>query len=225
MDWDIIPEVFYDIIARIIPGSVLVIAACMVYFGPSQVLETLLTNSDLVDARLTLAFLLLAYLVAVIVGPIWEVAGDLKRWKERMEEKREAEEQETAGSTSVEAENAKDASLDPDRILFRTLKHLPKAAAKLSKFQAEVKLCEVLIVGFGVLGPVNLGLCVFGDSLYRVERVFLLAAMAISTFSCCAWRSHLRKQHDEDQRILHSILEEEKADAKAKAPRWWEIWK
>jgi hypothetical protein len=125
----------------------------------------------------------------------------------------------------VETEKAEAASSDQDRILFRTLKHLPKAAAKLSKLQAERKLCEVLIVGFVVLAPVDLGLCVFGDSLYRVERGFLLAAMAISAFSCCAWRSHLRKQYDKDQRILHSILEEEKADAKAKARKWWEIWK
>jgi hypothetical protein len=233
MDWNVIPEVFYDMIARVIPGSVLVLATTMIYFGPSKVVKMLLSDSTEIDAPLTLLFLLLAYLVAIVTGSVWEAVSCLaKRWKDwmkRRREKKKSEKIEAAASTPMKVEKAKDAPFDIERAFFRVRKDLPQEASKLLKIQAEKRLCEVLIVGFSVLWPVDLCLCVFvGSSPYQGERAFLLGTMALSIFSCWEWRIYLENLYSGSLHKLQDILDEQerkKADAATKAKKWWQIWK
>jgi hypothetical protein len=232
MDWNVIPEVFYDIIARVIPGSALVLTTAMICLGPGKVVKTLLSDSTEIGAPLTLLFLLLAYLVAVVTGQVWNVAGDgEKRWKDwarRRREKKKSEEAEAAASTPIKVEKAEDAPFDTERAFFRVRKDLPQEASRLLKIQAEKSLCEVLIVGFSVLWPVDLLLCIFGPPPYWGERAFLLIAMALSIFSCWEWRIHLENQYLDSLGMLQDILDEQerkKTDAAAKAKKWWQIWK
>lgn len=235
MDWNLIPEIFYDIIARIIPGSALVLATAMIYLGPSKAIKMLLSDSTKIDAPLVLLFLLLAYLVAVVTGQAWNVAGDgEKRWKEwarkrrEKKEKKKSEEVEAAGSTPMKVEKAQDAPFDLEKAFFRVRKDLPQEASRLLKIQAEKSLCEVLIVGFSALWPVDLLFCVFGSPPYWGERAFLLIAIALSIFSCWEWRIHLENQYSGSLRMLQGILDEQerkKADAAAKAKKWWQLWK
>jgi hypothetical protein len=235
MDWNVIPEIFYDIIARIIPGSVLVIATTMIYLGPSKVVKMLLSDSTEIDAPLTLLFLLLAYLVAIVTGSVWEAVSCLakrwgecnlaKRWKDwikRRREKKKSKEIEAATSKPIKVEKAQDVPFDTDRTFFRVRKDLPQEASKLLKIQAEKRLCEVLIVGFSVLWPVDLCLCVFGSPPYQGEQAFLLGAIALSIFSCWEWRIHLENQYLDSLGMLQDILDEQerkKADAAAKAKK------
>jgi hypothetical protein len=232
MDWNVIPEIFYDIIARIIPGSVLVLAATMIYLGPSKVVKNLLSDSTEINVQLTLLFLLLAYLVAVVTGQAWNVAGDgEKRWREwarRRREKKKKKSKEVETAKPIEIEKAQDVPFDTEKAFFQVRKDLSQEASRLVKIQAEKSLCEVLIVGFSALWPVDLLFCVFGSSPYRGERVFLLIAIAFSIFSCWEWRIYLEDLYSRSLRKLRDILdeqEEKKAEAAAKAKKWWQIWK
>jgi hypothetical protein len=196
MNWDVIPDVFYDVIARVIPGSVLVLTATVVYLGPSKVVE-MLSDSPKIGAPSILLFLLLAYFVAIVIGPVWK------------------------------ALSCKDAS-SGDETLFRVRRDFPDAVSKLVKIQAERDLCEVLGVGFSVLWTIDLYLCVFGSSLYREERVFLLGAMTLFILSCGIWWNQLTKLYSDDLDILQDILDEQerkKAEAAVQTKKWWQVWK
>jgi hypothetical protein len=156
MNWNVIPEIFYDIIARVIPGSVLVLVSTMIYLGPSKVVKMLLSDSTKIDARLTLLFLLLAYLVAVVTGSVWNIADEAEKgWKEWMEKRREKKEKKSeeaeATPKKTEGGKAQDAPFDTEKAFFRVRKDLPQEASRLLKIQAEKSLCEMLIVGFSAL--------------------------------------------------------------------------
>ena len=58
MNWGLIPEVFFDVIARLVPGSLFLVGALAVHFGPKRFAEGL--PSALPSANL--AALLLFYL-------------------------------------------------------------------------------------------------------------------------------------------------------------------
>ena len=226
MDWNVIPEIFYDIIARVIPGSVLVLAATMIYLGPSKVIKSLLSDSTEIDAWQILLFLLLAYLAAVVTEQGWNIVGDEEKRERKRREKKKSEE-EAVPSKPIEVEKAQDAPFNKERAFFRIRKDLPQEASRLLKIQAEKKLGEVLIVGFSALWPVDLLFCIFGSPPYRGERAFLLIAIALPIFSCWKWRMCLEKQYSDTLRMLQGILDEQerkKADAAAKAKKWWQFW-
>jgi hypothetical protein len=75
---------------------------------------------------------------------------------------------------------------------------------------------------------VDLLFCIVGSPSYWVERALLLIAIAIPIFSCWRWRIYLEDLYSRNLRKLQDILDEqerEKAEAAAKAKKWWQFWK
>jgi hypothetical protein len=55
MNWDLIPEAFYDFIARLVPGSLFLVGAFAVHFGPktfAEVLASALPSANLASLLL-----------------------------------------------------------------------------------------------------------------------------------------------------------------------------
>ena len=226
MKWDLIPEIFYDFIARIVPGSVLILTTAMVCLGPRKVIRFLVSDSTEIDAKLILLFLLLTYSVAVVIAPVWTALSDLTKKRRPKKEEKANNVEGALVPTSPETGHDRETKSLPssERTLFQVRKELPQEASRLIKMQAERGLCEVLIVGFTILWPVNLVLC-FCSPYHRIERLLLLAAMSISILSCFRWRNSLQRELTENLDVLQDILKDQKKKSDTKAQKWWKFWK
>jgi len=176
MNWGLIPEIFFDVIGRVIPGCLLIMAAILVGLGPSRSLELILTTSSAMTISSLLLLVLCSYFVAVVMKQVWEAIRALKTSKEQV-------------TTEI------------DIILHNIGRSLPAEAAKLLKIQAEKNFCEVLIAGLGVLLPIQLWLLWSGSMAY-----WLFWAIVLSILACWRWRGDLEELHQKSVERLRPLL-------------------
>lgn len=137
-----IPQVFYDLIGRMIPGCLLLMIACLIFPEPSTLREffsttTITTTSgattSVSDFGISASVLFFAgfiasYVLGALLGGIAEVANPhlWKREKTQLTNKRE-----------------NDISYVYDYIHF----HRPDIGARIAKLSAERHMCRVIFVG------------------------------------------------------------------------------
>ena len=173
MNWDLIPEVFFDLIARVFPGSILLVGMLAVRFGPagfSQVVEERLPSAN---STFLLLFGLLAYFVAIVMKEFWESLAAIppRKGQDRR---------------------------PPSGQLLVIQKRIPSEASRLRKLQAEKNMCEVLVPGLAILLLGNLWMILAGNSGDLGERVALAAVFLTSGVACWRWRRRLERLYRED---------------------------
>ena len=115
-----VPQIFYDLIGRIIPGSLLLIIAFVIFQGPLAI------NAS--ASILVLAFLTVAYVLGALLGGVTAVINR-DFWKSKKRDLTKKKED--------------DVSYIYDYIQF----HRPDIGSRLAKLSAERHMCRVITVG------------------------------------------------------------------------------
>lgn len=75
MNFSFVPQVFYDLIARLVPGSILVCSSILVFKGPEKCFtyyHKLLEGGWTPSFFIIGSFLLVAYILAIVLSGFWE---------------------------------------------------------------------------------------------------------------------------------------------------------
>jgi hypothetical protein len=188
MNWDFIPEAFFDFIARLLPGSLFLVGAFAVYVGPQTFAEALASPSSSANFGSLPLFALFAYFAAIVLKEIWEFGA----W---------------IGARFV---SRKAGRVGPSDDFLRIRSRMPAEVTWLLKLQAEKNICEVLVPGLGILFLGNLWLIAplpWGDS---TERIALGLVLLISTAAFWRWRKSLERFYCEGLAIVKLLSEEPK---------------
>src|SRR5689334_931684 len=163
--WNLIPQVFYDLLARVIPGAALITLTFIVLFGPKPFADFVLKSPE-GDKLFSTSFLLLwglgSYLTGFLLDRLWDMT--LGRLASLRDTKTEAHcQQECLAEHNRVQKALKHPELDivpgslPRAFVMRD--HLrqiaPEEVSRLNKVRAERRLCQVLLLGFFTLLVVN----------------------------------------------------------------------
>ena len=180
MNWGLVPEIFFDVIGRVMPGCLLIVAAMSVGLGPRRASELILPSALGIGASALLLLALASYFVSVTLKQVWEWIGAMRKQK-------------ASGDFSV--------------ILHTIGRSQPAEAARLVKIQAEKNFCEVMIAGLGVLVPIDLWFLWAGSEAVTRERLWLLGAMLLSILTSWRWRLRLETLYRSSIETLKSVAE------------------
>jgi hypothetical protein len=210
----LIPQLFYDVIGRIIPGAALLASALILFEGPEKALRHIATWSNPPDANIPIALVIIgnilaAHILATLLGGIWfrvfrlRYSGKLlglgkylNAWGKRGEDKIEQRFNQILDGAYSETDNIRKMKSTTDRIAYAydyVLLHCPKAGARIAKLRAEQHMSGVLMIGFVIL----ILFCYWfpyikqAGLLFWLGIEFLLIAAVISAGSL-AW--HLEKR-------------------------------
>ncbi|MFY9823896.1 MAG: hypothetical protein WAM82_21125 [Thermoanaerobaculia bacterium] len=197
-----IPEIFYDLIGRIGPGALLLLAAFVTWLGPVQArlevdnLFEKFHNKEEWFYFLVIAFL--AYLVGVVLTALWD-------WLEKPARHPGGQQRKSLKLTE-KLLAGKVSEWRPDvGLLVRYVNvHLPAEGFLLVKIKAEENFCKTMITGLGLI----LGLAIVspGSALFRngdsAMSVLLVGAMALSALACWLWKGYLSERYEDDLRSL-----------------------
>ncbi|HEX6901248.1 MAG TPA: hypothetical protein VF789_16100 [Thermoanaerobaculia bacterium] len=202
MNWEVIPEVFFDVVARVVPGSVLLLAALLVSEGPAEGGRELIKYLSGATFGTGLVFVLFAYFIALILKQIWDLI------ELRLQKKKGTNDPDPLYKIYCDIK-AKDqpgrVELPDTRIVISCIsRSLPDEGLRLLKIQAEKNLCEVMLAGLPVL-------LLFGVwQLAREPRLglaWLLFALVVCVASFFSWRAGLETLFRHDLCALWRLLE------------------
>jgi hypothetical protein len=190
MNWDLIPEAFFDFIARLVPGSLFLVGAFFVYFGPQTLAEMPASAFPDADLASLLLFGLFAYFAAIILKEIWEFGARI-------------------GDRIV---SCKAGRAGPSIEFLRIRSRMTAEVSWLLKLQAEKNICEVLVPGLGILFLGNLWLIAALPSERSTERIALGLVLLISTVAFWRWRKSLERFYCEGLAIVERLSKEPKSE-------------
>lgn len=207
MNWQVIPEIFFDLIARVVPGSFLLLMALLVSQGPEKGVRELVRYTSSSSAGAVLAFALVAYFTAVVLKQAWCFFES--RVKRKNSEGNTGQDQVYKTYCAVRAKDqlARAEYLPDSRIILSCiLRSLPEEGLRLLKIQAEKNLCEVILPGLVVLLVLNSWL-LFSVPSESFGRVWLLFMIVVSGLSFFMWRADLEGLFQRDFCALWRLLE------------------
>ncbi len=189
--WNLVPQVFYDLVARVMPGGVLIVASTLVITGPSDAIGLITKpndNTELFSIGAFLIGILLAYAIGIIVGQLWEITIGRTIRKTLAQEERSCKDtclaehnlllkQVGRPEVNLEASNLPRVSTMREHLRIVA----PQDAARLLKVRGEYRSCEVLCIGFLTLLAINSLVLRYDPS---IERMTLEALLAIAVPIC-----------------------------------------
>jgi hypothetical protein len=210
--WNLIPQLFYDFLARIVPGATLILFSALVVFSPMIAANFILNSQDnsmIFAVGPLLLWILGSYLIGFILGQLWEITiGRFTKQAERQIEAECKQEclkeynkfQKALGHPELDIEISK---LPRAFIMRDHLRHVaPSDASRLLKVRAERRLCQVLILGFIFLGILN---AVYILMQLKMDRVILEIFLIIMIIAC--WSRTLRlHKHFENGTIASWLI-------------------
>jgi hypothetical protein len=190
---NLIPQVFYDFLARIIPGAILIVVTTIIMVGPATAADFLL-NSPNSDKLFSIGFILLwalgSYLIGFLLGNLWEMTLEqLTRSSERNIETKCKEKCLTEYNQTQNALKRPGLDIAPDNlprisIMLDQIRHIKsEEASRLLKLRAERKLCQVLLLGFFILSIVNGMYLVMQLETARIVLEILLIGTIVTCWS------------------------------------------
>jgi hypothetical protein len=183
LSWNIIPELVYDIVGRVMPGAWLIVIGLVVAYGPTSVFDKIKEASKIPDTSISgLLFLALAsYFVGVLVQRIYELADrpDREKWK--------------------------------DETIYIVKKEHPEEAARLLKISAEKSFCEIMVTGLIIFAFVDVYLIYkAGQSFLYNERFWLLLGIILAVALFGVWHQTLKDYYDTTVAVLAKLVPESK---------------
>ena len=196
MNWGLIPEIFYDVIGRVMPGSLLIVIGVIVVVGPTTAFKSIPSKLPEVSVSILLFLALASYFVAVVVKEM---------------------------SDFVKAPNPKKRNQtdwdDPKLYTIRRLQ--PQEAARLLKIQAEKNFCEVLVPGLAILVMLDL-ILLWNNPLISLnetirfflkhpisgfnESIGLLLGMLVVSRLCWSWKVTLEEVYESSLNTLYLLV-------------------
>ena len=179
MSWDIIPEFFYDLIGRLLPGAILLVLAVFVFYGIEPGLKHLLGGAKDATVLIVILMLLLGYFVSRLMeafSEYWRMLCNHLRCQNRLScQKNGAQDlpqpdtaqpqnaplTETEQKTRIHACIQQRYRLERPTeglvgyiIVSKIRRYLPAEGFRLLKMQAEQSFCQAIIPGLLLLTPV-----------------------------------------------------------------------
>lgn len=201
--WDLVPQVFYDFIGRVMPGAVIMITGYLLVFGPDRAVKIVSRTSAKPSLLNLWSFLLLAlaaYVVGIVMGQIWIITFGKIRSKSRKEAAQQCMKLGVTQYNKVKkalgkSELALNLTELPD--FFIMLDHLrvcsSTESSRLLKLRAEKRLCQGLFVELGILSIVNIYFMYGFSEEFFTARVVLEIFMIITMFCCWTWMVRLER--------------------------------
>lgn len=156
----IIPQIFYDLIARITPGIVVILAGLFVWFGQGVPKQTIVGMLDWLGKEnspvllVLFFFLLCAYILAFLLDGVW---GFLPRKFFQDEQESYHDEILTdfkKSNSEFDESNYRfpGVALRYDAVRLRDA----NAGARLAKLRAELHMLRILVIGLSIVSVLNI---------------------------------------------------------------------
>jgi hypothetical protein len=194
MPLSLIPQVFYDLIARVVPGSVVVIMWYLTMLGPKKAINTLITISpkqNIISLWSFALLIMLAYVLGFILNELWDLT--FRKIKRKTSQERKSRHLKSSiaqydrirkcfGKSELQFGHEDLPSLHTmhDHLRLRS----DSEAYRLLKLRAERTLCEALFTGIFLLPIVNVLFWYNGGNLLMLDRIALelVVIVALLTF-------------------------------------------
>lgn len=180
---NVIPQIFYDLIARIIPATcILIFKALTIIFFNKENGELIISFFGRKDFNVgnylnlwtTLYVVIVAYLLSLILKLPSEWTSELKLWRklffvkeQTIDSERYLKEKESFGNQSVKIP-------EPWKLFSIVRVKLPDEGYRLLKMLAEIRLCEMMFFAFIILAVVNIILLFFSSSNLSVRIIAII---------------------------------------------------
>jgi hypothetical protein len=208
MDATWIPQLFFDLVGRVLPGAILILTGFAVVFGPSRALS-LMSNKDPLTFGSSVLWSVLAYFLGLMASQLWGATiGKLAKRRESKIDQKCLEKCLAEHNRIQEALGGPQIHISPDKLprVFVMHDHLrlvdKDEALRLLKLLAEQRLCHSVSFGFLAMVILNIWLYVSDPSRERlvleggivlVIIVFWGRALRLREFfatgTCVAWFS------------------------------------
>ena len=190
--WSFVPQLFYDFLARIVPGVILMATAVLVVLGPASGVRRLVYPSASANfyALGPLALLLVgAYLLGLLSGELcrkyfrWRFKARYDAIDDKCKERALAEHNAALTGLGKPALSIGVSQLPNVAVMRDHIREVnPANAARLLKVRAEKRLCEVLALGFLGLALLNLVYLPFARPVGA--RLVLELLLLVGWYSC-----------------------------------------
>lgn len=145
----LIPQLFYDLIGRVVPGGILIIYFCVLTVTPNEILESLKVWINISLVAVVLIAILFSYVIGFLFGGLWFLFYRLFWWG--------------VVKVAIEASVSKEFTDPPafaaniDKLSFFTRmslmydsaqQHCQQTASRIVKLKAEQHMAGVLFFGF-----------------------------------------------------------------------------
>jgi hypothetical protein len=186
---EIVPQVSYEIIGRIIPGIVVILSFIVVAMGPVQALiyldrTVIYPNPAMNGWAVALLMLIAAYIIAIIMNGISQIPVSVRRHRKKL---RQSDLKEPSTSMKFDEVNQK----------------LPKAGAWLTKLYAEENMTQVLIIGWVISAIINICYMV---TPFSMERMWLEAGLIASAVGAVMVRRSVVATREDSLNNLWALL-------------------
>lgn len=189
---DLIPQVFYDAIARIVPGFILLISVVSVFgalFGDAWKQYKVLFAKTPVSVAM--GTVIVAYTLALVVEGIRNDTGKIREWFDRLQKRPTGHAQRReiwldAWKDFCKAHPSREGMKPPrpaDAVAIDVLRLLdPAVGSRIVKLRAEVALCRTLSTGWGtllILYPMYITWALIAKQELSLFTIALTAALLI----------------------------------------------
>jgi hypothetical protein len=193
MPLNLVPQVFYDLIARVVPGFVVAIIWYLTILGPKKAINTLITISSeqsILNLWSFALLIMLAYILGFILNELWDLTFQkIKRKTERGRKLRSSIAQynrirKCFGKSELEFghEDLPSIHIMHDHLRLRS----DSEAYRLLKLRAERTLCEALFTGVFLLPIVNILFWYNDGNLLMLDRIALELVVVVAILAF--WR-------------------------------------
>ncbi len=199
---NVVPQIFYDLIARIVPATCILIftlltivlfaggdeGAMISFFGSEE-----FKISNYLNLWTALCFIVLAYLLSLILKLPSEWLSELKMMRKLFFVKEQTVDLERYMEEKEKVNEHKPVP-EPWKLFSIVRIKLPDEGYRLLKMLAEVRLCEMTFLGFLILAITNIILLFF--SVHNLtERVILIVFFIFSTRSLLQLKYSIRNSY------------------------------
>lgn len=189
---EVVPQISYDILGRIVPGSVVLVSLWVAAMGPDRALHDL--NSTLAGDDpgpgfwAVLLWIALAYVLAIVLNGIWQLPACWQRWRCR-------------ARPPLYLLDPAYVPTDPSfAYKFEVVNQkLPTAGAWFTKLHAEMNLARVVAMGWTVAAAINAYLLL---GAWNWPRIWLEVALLAGIAGALAEGSSVKHTRSES---LHSL--------------------
>ena len=165
MNLDLVPQIFYDLIARVIPGFVLILAWYLTVRGPNKALREMiriLSNQNLTNFWSLSLLIVVSYVLGFILKELWSLTIQNLISKRTIKNRRKYKNDAIAQYNRARkclgkpALGFKRKELPATHTMFDDVRRDSSSEGhRLLKLQAEAHLCEALFTGFVLLPIIN----------------------------------------------------------------------
>jgi len=172
---DLVPQVSYDIIGRIIPGIIATFSLAIAVLGPTQALAKIdafvIHPNPPLSGWAVILFIVVAYTLSIVLDGIWHIPNLFRHPRHKGYRP-------DPGNPSI--------PLQYDMVRIKS----PEAGARLVKLGAERHQATVLVTGWLISATINL---YFSIAAFSPERLWLEIALVVGIVDALSTRKHVHE--------------------------------